>query len=315
MIGFVLKRLAYAPVLLATVTFLIFVMISLMPGDPAVLLAGENPTPQQISEVRQSLRLNDPLLVRYARWAEHAVTGDFGRGYETGYPSVARTLAQRLPVTLSIAVLAVLTSLIGALVVGTIAAVRPNSLFNRAVTWVCALAVATPSYWLGYLLVVWFAVTLGLLPSVGYRPPSEGLWPWFSHLVLPAVALGANPFAAKTLQLRGALMEVLGSEYILNARAKGLGGVRVVGKHALKNALAPIVTLLGFDLTHILGGAVVVETVFAIPGMGSLVVAATLAKDLPMLLGAVAVSTVVVIVVNTVADLAYAYLNPKVRVA
>jgi peptide/nickel transport system permease protein len=198
-------------------------------------------------------------------------------------------------------------------VIGTLAAVRPDTFLDRAITSICALFIATPGFWLGYLLVLWFAVKLGWLPAIGYRPLSDGFWPWFSHIILPAMTLVPLAAATMTLQLRGSLLEVLGKDYILAARAKGLLPRQVVLKHGLKNALAPVVTLLGFHLAAILGGSVIVENVFAIPGMGSLAVQATLTKDVPTLLGVVTVTTLIVVIVNSLIDVLYGYLNPRVR--
>jgi peptide/nickel transport system permease protein len=307
----VLRRLMLAPLLLAIVTFLIFVLISLAPGDPAVLLAGDNP--QLADYIRKSLHLSDPIVVQYGRWVGNAVQGNLGTSYQIGHPSVGQTLMQRAPITLSIAGLAILISLTGALILGTLAALRPDGVVDRIITSICAIAIAVPGFWLGYLLALWFAVKLGWLPAVGYRPISAGFWPWLSHVILPALTLAPLPMATKALQLRGAMLEVFGRDYILSARAKGLRPRQVVMKHGLKNALAPVVTLLGFQLAAILGGSVIVESVFAIPGMGSLAVQATLSKDVPILLGVVTFTTLVVVLVNSLVDVLYGYLNPRVR--
>jgi peptide/nickel transport system permease protein len=309
----VVRRLALAPLLLAIVTFLIFLMTSLAPGDPAMLAAGDNPA--LASVIRKQNHLNDPVYEQYARWVERAVQGNFGRSYIVGDASVVGSIRQRAPITLSIAGVAILMSLTIAVILGTIAALFPDKLIDRVITSICSLFIAVPAFWLGYLLVLWFAVKLQWLPSIGYVPLSVGFWPWLSHIILPAFCLALLPAATKALQLRGSLLEVFSRDYILSARAKGLSSWSVTVKHGLKNALAPVVTLLGFQLAAILGGSVIVERVFSIPGMGSLAVQSTVSEDTPMLLGIVTFTTIVVILANTIVDLLYGYLNPRVRTA
>jgi peptide/nickel transport system permease protein len=244
---------------------------------------------------------------------KHAAVGDLGTSYQIGHQSVGQALKQRAPVSLSIAGLAILIALLFALVFGTLSAVFPDSLLDRMTTSFCALAIATPGFWLGYLLVLWFAVKLGWFPAIGYKPLSDGFWPWFSHILLPALTLAPLAAATMTLQLRGSMLEVLGRDYILSARAKGLRPRQVVMKHGMKNALAPVVTLLGFQVAAIFGGAVIVESVFSVPGMGQLAAQATISRDVQVLLGVVTLTTLIVIIVNTLVDVLYGYLNPRVR--
>src|SRR6266508_2829 len=309
MLRLAMVRLVLALPLLVVVSFGLVALVSLIPGDPALVLAGTHP--ELAPAIRQSLHLDDPLLMRYWNWASGAVHGDLGESYVL-HESVASLIWARLPTTASLIVLAMLISIFTALVLGTISALNANTSIDRSLTVSSAFAIAAPPFWVGNLLVLWFAVDHQWFPALGTTTLSDGLWPWLSHLVLPAVTLSLWTGAMLTLQLRRALIEVLGRGYILSARAKGLSSVSVVGKHALKNSASPVVTVLGYQLAHLFGGTILVENVFAIPGLGSLALDSTIDRDVPVMLGLVVCTTLLVIVVHFFVDVSYGYFNPKV---
>lgn len=312
MIGYVLRRLAAAIPLLLVVPFVVFVMIDLIPGDPALILAGEHADAARIERIREQLNLGDPLLQRYLGWLGGVLQGDLGESFASNQP-VSEMLTRRLGVTMSL----VLVAMVMAIVIGAslaIAAVRrPGGIVDRLVRAYAALAIAMPTFWLGLLLVSTFAIQIAWFPSFGYSPLGEGVGEWLRHLFLPALALSVLASAEVALQLRSALLQTLGTDYVLNARARGLPSRVVFFKHALKNALVPVVTVLGFRVAEIMGGTVTIEFIYNMPGLGRLALDAVQGRDVPVLLGFVLLSTVVVVVANFLVDLSYGYLNPKVR--
>lgn len=317
MVRVALRRLTLGIPLLLIVSFGVFVLVSFMPGNTAQILAGSNP--ELVPYITQTLHLDQPLPVRYAQWLAGAAHGDLGEswlGLSVGrHESVLSLILQRVPITLSIAGLAVLLSLCAGLLLGMLAAIRIGGVVDRCVTAFAALFIAIPGFWLGFLLILWFGVQLKWLATFGYVPLSVGFWPWMSHVIMPAIALAVAPAAAITLQFRASLAEVLDRDYILSARAKGLPGRAVLWKHALKNAFAPVATLVGFQIANLLGATVIMENVFQIPGIGTLAVQATFGRDVPLILGLLVCTTLLVVVVNALVDLVYAYLNPRVRIA
>ncbi len=313
MLRLVVRRVLIGVPLLLFVSFSVFVLIDLAPGDPAASLAGENATLEQIAAVRQNLHLDDSIVARYFRWLGGAVHGDLGTSLQSGQ-SVSSLIADKLSVTASIVGMSLLFVLVFALIGGVLGAVRPGGLADRAVTVVASIATAIPPFWLALVLIVYFAINRSWFPAVGYVGPDESVLEWIKHLVLPAAALAAVPAAELALQLRGSLAEVLGRDYIMATRAKGLTRRSIIGKHGLKNAAIPVVTVLGFRIAQMLGGTVTIELVFNINGLGRLAVNSTLSHDIPVLLGLVVVTTLVVLVINVLVDISYGYFNPKVRV-
>jgi peptide/nickel transport system permease protein len=308
----VLRRVAITVPMVLVVSFLVFLLIDFVPGDPALRLAGDNPDPALVEQIREQLHLSDPLITRYLDWLGNAVTGDFGRSFTTNQP-VGPLLWDALRVTASLILVSVVLMVSLGLILGVLASIRPGGLLDRVVTGVCSVLVAVPSFWLALLLVVFFAVNNNIFPALGYVPITDGVDLWLDHLVLPAVALAATPAAELALQLRASLTDVLTRDYVLAADARGLTSAAVVGKHALKNAAIPAVTVLGFRLAEMIGGAVVIETVFTLPGLGPLTVDSALAGNVPVLLGVVVLSVLWVALFNLLTDLSYSYLNPKVR--
>jgi peptide/nickel transport system permease protein len=300
--------------LLLVVSFSVFALVSFMPGNPATILAGTNP--ELVPYITKELKLDKPLPVQYVHWIGRAVQGDLGLSWVAltsgRHESVASEIIDRAPITLAICGFAILLSLILGLSLGMLGATR-SGWVDRVVTAFSALCIAVPGFWLGFVLILWFGVRLGWLPVFGYVPLGSGFWQWLSHIILPAVTLAIAMSASLTLQFRGALLDVLGKDYILSARAKGLKGSKVLWKHAMKNAFAPVATILGFQLANLLGATVIIENVFNIPGLGTLAVSSTFGRDIPVILGLLVCTTLLVVIVNTLLDLVYAYLNPRVR--
>jgi len=306
------RRLASGIPILLGVSLLIFVLIALVPGDPAAILAGDNATPQQIAQIRAGLGLDEPLPVRYLEWLGGALQGDLGESFINGEP-VLGVILSRVAVTASLVGFTVLLTLLIGPPAGLAAARRPGGVVDRVVTALAAMAIAVPPFWFGLILVLVLAVQLGWFPALGYSPLGDGLEAWVSHLFLPALTLALLPAAEVAMQLRASLADVLTRDYVITAEAKGLSARSVLLKHALKNAAMPVVTVFGYRFAQVLGGTVTIETVFALPGLGTVAVASVLTRDVPVLLGLIVFTTLVVIVVNLLVDISYGYLNPKVR--
>lgn len=306
------QRLLAAVPLLLIVPLLIFLLIDLSPGDPAVVLAGEDPTPERLAEIRENLRLDDNVFTRYIDWVAGVLHGDLGTSFLSNQ-SVTELIGRRMATTMSLVLFAMVLAVLVGVLLGVIAAIRPGGIIDRAVNVLASIAIAIPAFWFGLVLVSLFAVSNQIFPAFGYVPLSEGFVPWFQHLVLPGIALALLPAAEVTLQLRSALGEVLKSDYILNAEARGLSKSSVMLKHGMKNAAIPVVTVLGFRVAEVLGGAVTIEIIYGMPGLGSLAVDSVQNHDIPVLLGFVLFTTCVVVVVNLLVDISYGYFNPKVR--
>lgn len=306
------KRLLAAVPLLLVVPLLVFLLIELAPGDPAVILAGDEPTPERIEAIREQMGLNDPVWERYGRWVLGVFQGDLGNSLLSDQ-AVLDMLMRRMNVTVSLVAFAMVTAVVLGALIGILASVRPRGLVDRLVNWWASVAIAIPPFWFGLVLVSLFAVTFRFFPAFGFVPISEGVGPWLSHLVLPGLALGLLPAAEVALQLRSALGQVLKSDYVLNAEARGLSRRSVLFKHALKNACIPVVTVFGFRVAEVLAGTVAIETIYNMRGLGSLAIDSVLNRDVPVLLGFVLFTTTVVVVVNLLVDISYGYFNPKVR--
>jgi peptide/nickel transport system permease protein len=311
--AFVGRRLLAVVPLLLIVTALVFSLILLLPGDAAVALVGlENATEEKLAAIRERLGLDQPLIVQYGRWLGRVLTGDLGTSFRTGEP-VAEALLQRLPVTLGLAVASTAFGLLVGCPLAVLAAVRRGGALDACARGIAALGVALPNFWLGAMLVLVFALHLRWLPATGYVSLAEEPWTGTLHLLLPTVTLGASAVAEVTRQLRSGLQDVLASEYIRTARAKGLAERAVVAKHALRNALIPIVTIAALTINRIIGATVVVESIFALPGLGRMNLESVLNRDFPTLQGAVLLMAVLVIAINLVADVAYGWVDPRIR--
>ncbi len=301
------RLVSLVPVWLA-ISFVAFGLANLTPGDPARLALqrdlGRQPTAAEVARARQDLGLDDPFAVRYLRWLGGAVTGDFGASYRTG-ESVAAALLDRFPYTLQIAALGLAGAVSVALPLGVLGAVWRNSPLDHLSRVLALLGAAMPSYWVAYLLIFFFAVRLGVLPVAG-----RGTW---QHLVLPSVTLGLAASASLMRLTRSEMLEVLGQDFVRTGRAKGLGPRAVVVGHALRNALIPVLTVAGMRFAGLLGGAVIVETIFAWPGIGKFVLDSIFDRDYPVIQGFVIFMGTIFLLVNLIVDLGYAVLDPRIR--
>lgn len=294
----------------------------LAPGEPTDVQTELNPkvSAQAREQLRKLYGLDQPLHVQYGRWLKRFATLDFGRSFQDGRP-VWDKIIERMPITIAINLLALLLILIVAIPTGIASAVHPYSRFDRFATVFVFLGFATPTFWLALLLMILFGVTLGWLPISGYQsfsaaslPFPERLLDWASHLILPVFVSAFGGIAGYSRYVRSQMIEVMGQEYMRVARAKGLDDRTVVYKHGLRNALIPILTLLGLSVPGLIGGSVIFETIFAIPGMGQLYYQAVIARDYPAVMGITVVGAVLTILGNFLADLSYALANPRVRI-
>lgn len=308
------RRLLLLVPTLLVVTFVAFLLVELLPTDPAIVAAGgDSATPEAIAEAREDLNLDDPLVVRYWHWLTDAAQGDLGDSYNRGTP-VADDLEQRLPVTLGLVFAATIFAVVVAVPFGILGGLRPNGVADSGSRAFASLAVAIPNFLLGLILVVVFAVELQWLPPNGYVKFTESPSEWLRYITLPAIALGLGISAAIMRQLRAALVDELDTNHIRTGWAIGGAPARVVGRHGLKNASGPAITILGLQFAALVGGAVLVEQIFSIPGIGRYMLDAIFAADVPAIQGCVLVLAFLQIVLSLGVDIAYALLNPKVRV-
>lgn len=310
----VARRVAGVVPLLLFVSAVVFILMELVPGDPALTIAGDSSSPQQVAEIRRQLGLERPLPVRYWDWLADAVRGDLGTSLFSSQ-SVSDAVGTRLPVTLSLAAGSIIVAILIGVGGGVTAAARPGGWTDRVVMVLASFGLAVPAFWLGLILVLLFSRTLGLVPPTGYVPLSSDPVQWLRSLLLPSVTLGAAASAALARQTRSALVAVLRRDYVVAALARGKSWVSVLAKHGMKNAAVPVVTVLGLQVVNLIAASVIVEHVFALPGLGSLAIQSVARRDIMMLQGVVVVATLIVVGMNLVVDLLYGYLNPKVRVS
>jgi peptide/nickel transport system permease protein len=308
------RRILLLVPVLAGVSVIVFLVLHLSPGDPAEVMLGSQATREDLERLRAELGLTEPLHVQYVRWLGHVLRGDLGRSLWMKRPVLGEVLT-RFQATLVLTGTALLLSTAGGLALGLLSATRPNSLLDRVSAVASLFGASMPVFWLGIVLMVIFALGLGWLPASGMYAPYGGgdVRDLLAHLVLPAVTLAAASVTIIARLTRSAMLDVLGQDYIRTARAKGLVERRVVVRHGLKNALIPIVTVVGVQAGYLLGGAVLTETVFAWPGVGTLMVQGILARDFPLVQGCVLVVAVSFVLVNLAVDLLYAYLDPRIR--
>jgi peptide/nickel transport system permease protein len=308
MLTYVLRRLGLMVFIMLGVSVITFSMMHLVPGDPAEVIAmeryGEEITAETIEHVRRELGLDQPIYVQYSRWLSNVLHGDLGYSHRTDRPVLDEILT-RLPATIQLALAGMLVSLIIAIPIGTISATRQYSAADNISMFGALLGVSMPNFWLGLLLIMFFSVHLGWLPVFG-RGSIE-------HLILPAVTLGTGMAAITTRLIRSSILEVLGQDYIRTARAKGLKEKVVIYKHTLKNAMIPVVTIVGLQFASLLEGAVIVEVIFAWPGIGRLLVDSIFARDFMLIQGCILFIAAMFVLVNLLVDISYAYLDPKIR--
>ncbi len=307
----IVRRLLQAIPVIILSTFIVFGLLKLVPGDVAVTLAGDNATESRIAEIRQIYGLDRPFLVQYGSWLLKAVQGDLSNSLVSS-ESVLHSIQRCLPHTLLIVVLAMIIALVLGVPLGILAASRQGSWIDGFVMTIASLGVAIPNFWLGMLLVAFFSLDLNWLPATGARPLSEGIGPALSHAILPAFALASGGIAEVSRQLRSSLVELLSSQQVRTLHAKGLSPSAILWRHGLKNVSVNLLTVVSLLFNRLLAATVVVEAVFAIPGMGSLIVNASLARDFPVVQGVVFAMVLIVVTLNLVTDILYSVLDPRV---
>jgi len=312
MLAYVVRRILATIPVMAVVALFVFSLLYIAPGDPAAVIAGDQATPADVERIRQSLGLDRPFLVQFGEWVWNIVHANLGTSMFTGL-SVTKMIAQRIEPTLSLMAVTLVFAISVAVPLGVVAAWRAGSLLDRAIMAFAVFGFSVPVFVVGYLLAYVFALELEWLPVQGYTPLSEGLWPWFQNLILPAFALGCVYIALIARITRAAMLEVLAQDYIRTARAKGIGQPGILFIHALKNASVPIVTVIGIGIALLIGGAVVTESVFVIPGLGRLTIDAILRRDYPVIQGVVVLFSFVYVLVNLMIDLLYTVLDPRIR--
>lgn len=312
MISYILRRLLATLPVMGMVALIVFAILRLSPGDPAAVLAGDMATPQQVAQIRATLGLDRPLHEQFAGWIMQLLRGDLGVSLISGTP-VTELIAGRLGPTLALATGAILLSVLVAVPLGVLAAARRGSMLDRGVMAFSVLTFSVPVFLKAYLLIQLFSIDLGWFPVQGYRPIEAGIWEFGQRLVLPVIALSAAYIALIARIARSSVLEVIGEDYVRTARAKGADESTVLMRHALRNAAVPIVTIVGIGVAALIGGVVVTESVFNLPGLGRLVVEAVLAHDYPVIQGLILFFSFVYILVNLVVDVLYTVFDPRIR--
>jgi peptide/nickel transport system permease protein len=312
MSSFILRRILVTIPVMAIVALFVFSLLYIAPGDPAAVIAGDQASPADVERIRQSLGLDRPFLVQFGSWLWRILHLDLGTSIFTNLP-VTSMIAQRIEPTLSLMLLTLALTLVVAVPLGVVAAWKAGSWIDRAIMAFAVSAFSLPVFVVGYLLAYVFALELEWLPVQGYTPFAAGFWPWLQNLILPSIALGCVYIALIARITRASMLEVLQQDYIRTGRAKGLGQGSILFVHALKNAAVPIVTVIGIGVALLIGGAVVTESVFAIPGLGRLTVDAILRRDYPVIQGVVLMFSFVYTLVNLLVDLTYTLIDPRIR--
>jgi peptide/nickel transport system permease protein len=310
---YVLRRLLESVVTFVLVTIVVFLGVRALPGDPARTLAGEESDPATVEQIRRAYGFDSPLPVQYVRYVENAVTGDLGRSTRTGLP-VRETIGHALPVTLQLSTFAMLIAVLIGIGTGVVASVRRRTPSEWAANSVALIGLSVPNFWLGLMAVLVFAIAYPVLPASGFVSVFDDPVESFRHLLLPALVLGTGLAAIIMRQTRSAMLDALSADYVRTARAKGLGGARVVFGHALRNSLIVVVTIVGLQLGGLISGAVVTEQIFVLPGFGKLTIDAVFTRDYPMIQGVVLVTATAYIVINLLVDLLYSVIDPRIRV-
>jgi peptide/nickel transport system permease protein len=311
MIAYISRRLASLALVMGLVGVCVFMLLHLAPGDPAAIIAGDNATPDQIAAIRNHLGLDDALPVQFLRWSAAVLSGDLGVSIFSNTP-VAELIGQRLEPTISLTLATLALAVPVALLLGILAAWRAGSMIDRLSMVFSVAGFSAPAFVVGYVLIYVFAITLKWLPVQGYAPIALGLGDWALHLVLPALTLGLAYVALIARITRAAMLEVLAEDYIRTAKAKGVATGPMLVKHALRNAGVPIVTVIGIGVALLIGGVVITETVFNIPGVGRLVVDAISKRDYPIIQGVILVFSGVYVIINLIVDLSYTLIDPRI---
>ncbi len=304
MLRYVAKRLLLIIPVILGVSFIIFLIMNLTPGDPAMMILGEGAKPEQYAELREEMGLNDPFFVRYFRYVLNALKGDFGKSYRTNIP-VFQEIATRLPYTLNLAVVSTLIAITLGLPIGVLSAVKQYTVTDNVALGVSLLLTSMPGFWFGMLLIIILSLKFKLLPSLGVDT--------WRHFILPAIATSSSTMASLLRMTRSTMLEVIRQDYIRTARAKGAKESKVIFGHALRNALLPVVTIIGVNFGFALGGTIVIEQVFAIPGLGQLMINSIRSKDTPMVIASVLFAAIIASIINLLVDIIYAYIDPRLK--
>jgi peptide/nickel transport system permease protein len=299
-------------IVLFIVTFVCFFLIHIIPGDPVIAMLGLDASPEQANALRQELWLDRPMIVQYGHWLGNVFQGDFGRSIMYRQ-DVVELIAKRLPVTLYIGLLAFIVSTVLGTIAGIICAVRRGSFLDQSISVIANLGIATPQFWVGILLIYAIGLKLGWLPIQGFTSPFENFGMSIKQIIMPVICLGLLPVASLARYTRSAMLEVIQQDYIRTAWSKGLRERIVIAKHALKNAMIPVVTMLGLRARVVFGGSVLIETVFNIPGLGRLLVRSVFDKDFVVVQAGVMMMALIVALANLAVDISYAYLDPRIR--
>ncbi len=313
MSGYLVRRFLGAIVVMWAVATLVFFMLRAIPGDPLAAILFDVGDAQAIADLKTKLGLDQPVYVQYVKWFGLVLQGDLGNSIYGSRIEVSRIVMEALPRTLSLAGISFVIAIAIAVPAGLISALRKHSALDHTVTVIAFLGLSMPDFWLGIMLIIVFAANLHWLPAIGYAPLSDGFWPWLSHLILPAIAVG-TPFAAIIARMiRSSMLEVLKSDYINVARAKGLLHWRIIFVHAFPNALIPVVTVLGIAVALLMAGAVVVENVFAIKGLGRVLIEGILNRDYPVVQGAILAVSAIFVFANLLVDVLYTVIDPRIH--
>ncbi|MBX9991935.1 ABC transporter permease [Phreatobacter oligotrophus] len=312
MFVYVVRRILATIPVMAVVALFVFSLLYIAPGDPAAVIAGDQATPEDVEKIRRSLGLDRPFLIRFGEWVWQIARFDLGTSIFTGLP-VTQLIAQRIEPTLSLMVVTLVIAVFIAVPMGVLAAWKAGTIIDRTIMGFAVFGFSVPVFVVGYILAYVFALELDWLPVQGYTPLSRGFWPWLENLILPSIALGMVYIALIARITRATMMEVLQQDYIRTARAKGLSQRTVLFLHALKNAAVPVITVIGIGVALLIGGAVVTESVFAIPGLGRLTVDAILRRDYPVIQGLVLLFSFIYVLVNLAVDLVYTLVDPRIR--
>ena len=309
---FILRRAAALAATLFFVSILVFVVIRVLPGDPALIIMGTEASPEAAARLREAMGLNRPLPVQYAEWIGGALRGDLGRSIQYDVP-VGSLILSRLPVTVPLTLMAAFLMALAAIPLGIFAATRHRRWGDYLTMILSQLGIAVPSFWAGLLLILLFSVRLGWVQAGGFDGWGQGVWPALRSLLLPAIALGLFQFAVLARTTRSAILEVLREEYVKTARAKGLGEPAVLVKHTFRNAMIPVVTVVGIQLGQLMAGSIILESVFYLPGLGRLALGAINARDLPVVQGVVLFVASTIVLINVLVDVLYGFLDPRIR--
>jgi peptide/nickel transport system permease protein len=312
MVSYILRRVLSTVPVMAIVALFVFSLLYIAPGDPAAIIAGDQASPDDIERIRQGLGLDRPFLVQFGSWFWRILHGDLGTSIFTSLP-VSSLIAQRIEPTLSLMLLTLVLTIVVAVPLGVLAAWKAGSWVDRTIMAFAVFAFSLPVFVVGYVLAFVFALQFEWLPVQGYTPLAEGFLPWLHNLILPAIALGSVYIALIARITRASMLEVLQQDYIRTARAKGLDQRSILFVHALKNAAVPIITVIGIGVALLIGGAVVTESVFAIPGLGRLTIDAILRRDYPVIQGIVLMFSFLYVLVNLIVDLTYTLVDPRIR--